>query len=131
MPHIIIDYSANLEPHLELDALLASVHEDLIEMQLFPTGGIRSRARRIDHYRFADGARDYSGIHVEVLLSSLRPLEIRKEVGQRVFNRLQPAIQKLREHRPYIALSLSVGSIDAECFFNDNDIHQIFGFPEQ
>ena len=37
MPHLIVEYSANLEHELDLEALFAKVHRQLIGMQLFPT----------------------------------------------------------------------------------------------
>ncbi|WP_223531665.1 MULTISPECIES: 5-carboxymethyl-2-hydroxymuconate Delta-isomerase [unclassified Pseudomonas] len=128
MPHFIVEYSANLESELDLDCLFAKVHRQLMEMQLFPTGGIRSRARRIEHYRFADGLGDYAGIHVELKLSAARPQDLRQAIGQNVFATLQAHFAALQARR-YLALSMEVGLFYPESFFNSNNLHALFGPP--
>lgn len=85
IPHFIVEYTANLENELALDTLFANVHRQLIAKQLFPTGGIRSLARRIEHYCFADGLGDYAGVHVELKLSATRPQALREEIGRKYF----------------------------------------------
>lgn len=126
MPHLIVDYTANLEGHLHLQPMFEQVHELLIGMGIFPTGGIRSRARRIDIYRHADGALDYAGIHVELKLSAARPAELRQSVGKQVFELVRAFCVPLREVRPYLALSMEVSLLQPEVFFNDNNLHERF-----
>lgn len=125
MPHLIVEYSANLEHELDLEALFAKVHRQLIGMQLFPTGGIRSRARRTDHYRFADGLGDYAGVHVELKLSATRTQTLREEIGQTVFSLLQAHFAPLQARR-YLALSMEVGVFHSGSFFNSNNLHALF-----
>ena len=127
MPHFIVEYSANLKPALQLQPLFAQVHEHLIGMRLFPTGGIRSRARCIDTYRYADGAGDYAGIHVELKLSAARDPELRKQIGEQVFALVREYCAPLRQQVPYLALSMEVSLLHPEVFFNDNNLHEIFG----
>ncbi|KRV76335.1 hypothetical protein [Pseudomonas citronellolis] len=126
MPHLIVEYSANLEGELRLQALFESVHAHLIGMALFPTGGIRSRARCINDYRYADGTRDYAGIHVELKLSATRPPELRRQVGEQVFALVREQCAPLRQVRPYLALSMEVSLLHPEAFFNDNNLHELF-----
>ncbi len=125
MPHFIVEYSANLEGELDLPQLFERVHAQLIELQLFPVGGIRSRARRVDTYRFADGAQLYAGIHVELKLSASRPAELREQLGQAVFATLCEHWQALQARR-YVALSMEVGSFEPALFFNRNNLHPLF-----
>lgn len=125
MPHFIVDYTANLEGELELAPLFERVHRQLIDLQLFPTGGIRSRARRIENFRFADGAEDDAGIHIELLLSGARPPELRQQVGAAVFATVCDYCAALQEHR-YLALSMVVGTLEPTLFFNQNNLHARF-----
>ncbi|MED5608953.1 5-carboxymethyl-2-hydroxymuconate isomerase [Pseudomonas sp. JH-2] len=125
MPHLIVEYSANLEGELGLPELFERVHGQLIESQLFPVGGIRSRARRVEVYRFADGARPYAGIHVELKLSAARPVEVRERVGRAVFATLCEHWQALQARR-LVALSMEVGSFEPALFFNRNNLHPLF-----
>lgn len=128
MPHVIVEYTANLEHEAQLEQLFERMHAELIGMQLFPTGGIRSRARRIEQFRFADGAHDYAGVHVEVKLSAARPAQIRKQVGAAVFEVCRQHFSALQARR-YLALSLEVGLFQPEVFFNQNNLHPLFPQP--
>ncbi|MGF7111515.1 5-carboxymethyl-2-hydroxymuconate isomerase [Pseudomonas laurylsulfatiphila] len=128
MPHFIVEYSANLEHELDLDRLFANVHRQLIAMQQFPTGGIRSRARRIEHHCFADGLGDYAGVHVELKLSATRPKAMREEIGQRIFATLEAHFADLQARR-FLALSMEVGLFHPGSFFNSNNLHTLFEHP--
>ncbi|WP_223593011.1 5-carboxymethyl-2-hydroxymuconate Delta-isomerase [Pseudomonas sp. A-R-19] len=128
MPHFIVEYSANLEHELDLDRLFANVHRQLIAMPQFPTGGIRSRARRIEHYCFADGLGDYAGVHVELKLSATRPQAMREEIGQRIFATLEAHFADLQARR-FLALSMEVGLFHPGSFFNSNNLHALFEHP--
>lgn len=128
MPHFIVEYSANLEHELDLERLFANVHRQLIAMQQFPTGGIRSRARRIEHYCFADGLGDYAGVHVELKLSANRPQAMREEVGQHIFATLEAHFADLQARR-FLALSMEVGLFHPGSFFNSNNLHALFEHP--
>ncbi|WP_175649674.1 5-carboxymethyl-2-hydroxymuconate isomerase [Pseudomonas sp. Marseille-P9899] len=128
MPHFIVEYSANLEGELVLAPLFAEVHDYLIGLQLFPTGGIRSRGRRIEHYRFADGREAFAGVHAQLKLSAARPPQLRREIAAGVFEVLKQHLAPLQQRR-YVALSLEVGLFDPETFFNHNNLHPLFPAP--
>ena len=126
MPHLILEYTANLEAEIQLEPLLECIHRRLIDLQLFPTGGIRSRARRVDTFRFADGAEDDAGIHIDLLLSGARSYAQRQEVGAAVFSIVCDYLKPLQARR-YLALSLAVGTLEPSLFFNQNNLHERFG----
>src|SRR4051794_21763807 len=48
MPHFTIEYSANLEPGLDMQAVVELVRRAAVETGIFPLGGIRVRAIRCD-----------------------------------------------------------------------------------
>ena len=57
MPHVIIEYTANVEADARIPELMRVLNAVLIDhADVFPTGGIRTRALRLDQYRMADGA---------------------------------------------------------------------------
>ncbi|HVS22711.1 MAG TPA: hypothetical protein VMU03_03215, partial [Gammaproteobacteria bacterium] len=53
LPHLIVEYSANIEREIALDELLDKLHARALETGVFPLGGLRVRAHRADHYRIA------------------------------------------------------------------------------
>ncbi len=55
MPHITIEYSANLADHHDVQSLVNAVHEAALQHGLPPLDGLRTRATGRDQYRIADG----------------------------------------------------------------------------
>jgi len=55
MPHIAIEYSANLEEVVDMHGFCEALRIAGIETGVFPMPGIRVRAHRCDHYAIADG----------------------------------------------------------------------------
>ena len=54
MPHLIVEYSANIENEIALDELLDKLHARALETGVFPLGGLRVRAHRAEKFRIAD-----------------------------------------------------------------------------
>jgi 5-carboxymethyl-2-hydroxymuconate isomerase len=54
MPHITVEYSANLEDKVRIDGVLKVLHEAAVASGIAELAGFRTRAERRDHYRIAD-----------------------------------------------------------------------------
>jgi 5-carboxymethyl-2-hydroxymuconate isomerase len=70
MPHLLIEYSANLEPKLNIPSLVQVTHEATLETGLSAIGGIRTRAQR--HSCVADGPNENAFIHIEARIGAGR-----------------------------------------------------------
>ena len=46
VPHLIVEYSGNIEDQMDLAGLLDKLHEAAAESGIFPLGGLRTRAER-------------------------------------------------------------------------------------
>jgi 5-carboxymethyl-2-hydroxymuconate isomerase len=55
MPHIIAEYSANIEDKVRIDGLLKTLQDAAFATGIAELAGFRTRAERRDHYRVADG----------------------------------------------------------------------------
>ena len=71
MPHFTIEYSANLDQHIDMGKVVEVVRKAAVETGIFPLGGIRVRAIRCEHYAIADG-RPHFGFLDMVLLRVAR-----------------------------------------------------------
>lgn len=120
MPHQVIEYSANLEAELDIDGLVQTMHETAVSIDALPIGGIRTRAARRDVYRVADSHPDNTFINVTLRVAP-RPPEIKKEVGERLFDALKRFVQPEFDKRP-MALSLEIQEIDAEFRWKHSNI---------
>ena len=120
MPHQIIEYSANLEAVLDVDGLVQTMHETAVGIDALPIGGIRTRAARRDVYRVSDSHPDNTFINVTLRIAP-RPAEIKKEIGERLFDALRRFVQPAFDKRP-MALSLEIQEIDAEFRWKHSNI---------
>ena len=87
MPHLTLEYTDNIE--VDVQPLLARLHEEVVATGAINLKGIKSRAVRHTQYRIADGNPDYGFVHVGLLIREGRPIEIQKEATQRVMNVLK------------------------------------------
>ncbi|MDH3452104.1 MAG: 5-carboxymethyl-2-hydroxymuconate Delta-isomerase [Gammaproteobacteria bacterium] len=122
MPHVIVEYSANLETQLNLHKLLDALHESTVRTGVFPIGGLRTRAARRDHYRIADGHVDNAFVHVVLRIGHGRDLDTRKRAAEMVFATLCGHLENVLEQRP-IGVSLEVQEIDSQLSYKKNNMH--------
>lgn len=111
MPHIWIEYSANLD--LDTRALMRAVQDAAVgDGSLYPLAGARSRAVRIDDYLIADGHPDNAFVHVLLRIGHGRSAAQQAALGERTFQALRDALAPEMARRP-LGLSLQVEEADA------------------
>ncbi len=123
MPHFIAEYSANLEESVDFQDLFTQVNNFLGGTGIFPLGGIRSRAIRLDKYRVADGLHDYAFVHMTLKVGSGRDLETRKKAATELFEIIEKFFQPLKDQR-LLAISFEMTELDPVLNFKSNNIHQ-------
>lgn len=123
MPHFIIEYSANLDESLDVDALIDAVHVSAMATGLFPLGGVRIRALRAAHYAVADRHPDNAFIHMTALIGSGRTLETRHEACVSIFDAVKAALAPLYDSRP-LAISFEMRELEPELNFKHNNLHE-------
>jgi 5-carboxymethyl-2-hydroxymuconate isomerase len=124
MPHLTLEYSANLEPELDVPAMVRAVHEAALGTGVFPIGGVRTRAVRREHYRIADGHPDNRFVHLDVKIAAGRPLERRKSAGDAIFKALIGALAPLFERYP-LGISMEIMEINPDTSWKQNNLHEI------
>lgn len=101
MPHIWVEYSANIEQELDVPVLLKTVQDALIDDgSIFPFAGARTRGVRVDDYLIVDGHPDNSFVHVLIRIARGRSEEDRKKAGERVFASLKSYLADMMAARP-------------------------------
>ncbi|MEJ5022854.1 5-carboxymethyl-2-hydroxymuconate Delta-isomerase [Ochrobactrum vermis] len=106
MPHIWVEYSANIEKEINVPQLLETVQDALIDDgSIFPLAGARTRGVRIDNYLIVDGHPDNAFVHVLLRVASGRSEDDRKAAGERVFAKVKDNLADIMASRP---LGLSV-----------------------
>jgi len=123
LPHLIIEYSANIEDQIALDALLDKLHTCALGTGVFPLGGLRVRAHRADAYRIADKAPDNGFVHITALIGHGRPLDVQQRAAEELFAVLTKHLEPLYANSP-LALSLNVQEFHPVLNFKKNNLHE-------
>lgn len=123
MPHIMIEYSANLHGRLDVPAFLSVVHEAALATGVFPIGGIRTRAYAAEHYRIADGHADNAFVHIGLRIGPGRDLQTRKRACEEIFAAARRHLAPLYEALP-LGISLDMQDLDPVLRLKQNNLHE-------
>ncbi len=85
MPHIQIDYSANLETRLDVAGLCRALRDAAVATGVLPLAGLRVRATRADHVVIADGNPDHAYLDISIRLRGGRSAEAKAAATAAIF----------------------------------------------
>ncbi|RRH98458.1 5-carboxymethyl-2-hydroxymuconate Delta-isomerase [Mesorhizobium tamadayense] len=122
MPHMAIEYSANLDAKVDMGALCALVSRTILETGLFEPGAVRVRAFRAVSYAIADRLSENGFIDMNFRIGKGRSTEEKKRAGEAIFAAVTHHLASLFA-TPHFALSLEIREIDAELSWKKNAIH--------
>src|ERR1700683_2398842 len=112
MAHLTYEYTANLSDSADMPGLLLKSNRILSAQQgVFPIGGIRSRAIRLDDWCMADGEADYAFVHGTLKIGAGRSVVEKKAVGDALFSMIKEHFADVFARR-YLALSLELYEFD-------------------
>lgn len=123
MPHFTIEYSANLEPRLDMATVVEVVRRAAVETGIFPLGGIRVRAVRCEHYAIADGDPSFGFLDMVLRLGEGRDLATRQKAGEHIFKALSAHLDPVFADSRF-ALSFDMQINDKNTSWKRNNIHE-------
>ena len=112
MPHLMIDYSANIEPDVDIGAFCDTLRDVVASIDAFPLAGVKVRAVRVDHYAIADGNPEHGFIDISVRIREGRDMETKQNAAQKLFDAANEFVADVMQRRS-LALSLELRDIDA------------------
>lgn len=112
MPHLMIDYSANVEPDVDIGGLCNTLRDVAASIDAFPLAGVKVRAVRVDHYAIADGNPEHGFIDISVRMREGRDMETKQDAAQKLFDAANEFVADVMQRRS-LALSLELRDIDA------------------
>jgi 5-carboxymethyl-2-hydroxymuconate isomerase len=113
MPHITIQYSANIEPRADIQAFCEALRAAAASLDIFPADGVRVRALRSEYYAIADGNPDNAFVDISVRLREGRALAARQRATEALFAAAKEFLADVIATQP-IMLSMEMRNIDAE-----------------
>lgn len=132
MPHQILEYSANLEQHIDIDRLVDGLHEKAMSIDGLPLGGLRTRAARREHFRIADRHTDNLFVHLILKLGHGRSEEKRRDFGEAIFATLCELLEPVSETSP-LAISFEIQEVHPTLTWKKNNLRDYLasrGVPE-
>ena len=112
MPHLMIDYSLNVETDVDIGALCDTLRDVAASIDAFPLAGVKVRAVRVDHYAIADGNPEHGFIDISVRIREGRDMETKQNAAQKIFDAANEFVADVMRRRS-LSLSLELRDIDA------------------
>ena len=112
MPHVIVEYSANIEAEVLPEDLVDDIHRAAIASGIAEPLAIRTRLMRRAHYRVGD-APENAFVHIDIRARKGRPLEQKKHAVQTIYDQANKTLEPSFRARP-LALTVEIHEIDPE-----------------
>ena len=123
MPHFTIEYSANLDPLVDMQGLCKEVLKTALASGVFETGAVRVRAIRCNDYAIADEQPENSFVDMSLRLAAGRDSATKKKLGDAVFEAMTRYLSPQFETKNF-ALSFEIREIDPALSWKKNAIHE-------
>jgi 5-carboxymethyl-2-hydroxymuconate isomerase len=121
VPHVICEYSANLEQKIRIPALLEALHGAMMRTGAAELAGLRTRADRRTDYIIADDDPANGFVNVTIRVAKGRTVETRKLITQTVFAAAQKHLEQVFATTPFV-LSVELQEIDPDFRIHTSNI---------
>jgi 5-carboxymethyl-2-hydroxymuconate isomerase len=121
MPHVVAEYSANLEQSTDIGKLLDVIHGALFATGEFPLEVLRIRAARRDQYKIANDDPKNAFLAIVGHIAPGRPASRRRDIGQAVFDAVCAHLDQVSKMIP-LSITLELHEIEQTAAFRKNTI---------
>lgn len=122
MPHLSIEYSANLDAGSDIAGLCVALHRAIFSTGLFELGAIRVRALRCTDFAVADLLAENAFADLRLRIGAGRSQSEKHMAGETIFAAATGHFSGLFD-TPHFALTLNISEIDANLSWKRNSIH--------
>lgn len=132
MPHLTIEYSANLRNFGGFSKLCNELAQVLVAQRadgkpVYPIGGIRVRAVVADHWCIGDGSlHDAAFVHARFFIGAGRSEAVKKATGDALFEAIKKHFAREFDAQG-LALSLEIGEFSEAGTWKHNNLHGRYG----
>ena len=113
MPHVIVEYSANIEAELLPEDLVDDIHRAALASGIAEPVAVRTRLKRREHFRVGDGSPENAFVHIDIRARKGRALEQKKHAVQTIYDQANKTLDAVFKARP-LALTVEIHEIDPE-----------------
>jgi 5-carboxymethyl-2-hydroxymuconate isomerase len=91
MPHLTLEYTANLPSQVASSELFARLHRILADVAGIDIGNCKSRAIRLDTFLLGEELGREGFVHLDVRLMEGKTVAVQEEVGRRILDEIRGA----------------------------------------
>lgn len=134
MPHLVILYTPNLEPEVDMGQLCRAAADAMLAVrddegrQVFPTGGTRVLAYPATHYAVADGSGDYGFMYLNLRMAAGRSAATQQRAGQALLAAVRARMDPLLAQQP-IGITLQIDEGHEVFDAKHSSLHPLFAKP--
>ncbi len=99
MPHLVLEYSANVPDEPDLHRLLRALHEALAAAGPFDLANVKSRVVRHDVFRVADGSPARAFVHLTAAVLDGRESAVLRPAGEALLAALREGFPRAAAER--------------------------------
>ena len=123
VPHITIEYSANLADRCDIDRLVDVVHEAALATGVPVLAALRTRAIPRLIYKIADGNPENMFVAVVARIREGRPDSVKQAFMEHLMAAITAELVPVSDLHP-LAISLEVQEIDSVWSMRQNNLHE-------
>ena len=132
MPHLVLLYTADLEPCADIPGLCRALADTMLEQHdesgktVFPKGGTRVLAYPAAHSAVADGNGDYGFLYANLRMGAGRSAAVHQQVGDQLLAVLNAHLGHLLLQRP-IGITLQIDESPGQVYDGKHSsLHPLF-----
>jgi 5-carboxymethyl-2-hydroxymuconate isomerase len=129
MPHVIVEYSANLADHVDVQDLIDDIHAAVMPLKLADVAALRVRAAPRPYWRIADGNPNNIFIAATARLRVGRSVEQREALGRAILGAIEARLGAVLD-REAVSITVEIHEID-HMTFRRNTIRERLQQKEQ
>jgi len=116
VPHLVLEYSANVPDQPDFASVLRRLHEVIAATGPFDPAKVKSRLLRHTDFRVADGAADRAFVHLGVAVLAGRDAELLRATGAALLAVLIESFPRARAERR-CDITLEIREMRRELYF--------------
>lgn len=124
MPHIIVEYSANIQEHADIPGLIRTIHHAALSSGIFATAAVRTRAARREVFAIADEHPQNAFVGITIRMAGGRTEADRQRLADLVFDQTCAYLDRPGKHGR-LAVSLELQEIVEAGARRRNDLHAL------
>jgi len=113
MPHLVLELSATVQTPLDHQNICRGLHAVFTDTGLFKASALKSRVVRHNRFFIGDGKGPSAFVHLEAAILKGKPLEVRKDLGEKLHKYLAEAFSDCCE-RDNCQITVEIREIDPD-----------------